>query len=124
MDYRTRTSVTQIALVILAVAAMFGVTAAGFPQEWAGAAAATVAIFGVLATEFRRHWRKRWFLIAFTAFAVLHFLGLILLLNIVLSGRARIPFPWWWAESFVEGIVAYMVLLYIKAVAQRTAGHA
>src|SRR5512133_2334928 len=119
MDYRTRTYLTEVALVIIAVGAMFVVTAIGFPQKWAGAAAATVAIFGVLVAEFQRHWRKRWFLTAFSLFAVLHFIGLTLLLNVVLSGRTRIPFPWWWAESFVEGIVAYMALLYVKAVAQR-----
>ena len=119
MDSRSRATLTDAVLILLAIVAMFVVIAAGGPQKWAGASSATVAVFGVLLSEFRRYWNRTWFQASFTAIVIVHFVAIALLLQVILADRQKIPYPWWWAESFVEGIVAYVLLLYAKAVSQR-----
>jgi hypothetical protein len=74
----------------------------------------TFLIFAVVIKQFPKDWRRLQFWQTILIFVALHCVGLYLLLNVLLRKQVRVPTLFSGAFAFVEGMVLWLAVLWIK----------
>ena len=101
--------IAGLSLTISIVASQLGAS-----QKWDVGLGTTFLVFAVVIKQFPKDWRRLQFWETILIFLALHCVGLYLVLHVLLRNQVRVPTLFSGTFAFVEGIVLWLAVLWVK----------